>query len=325
MKQYDFTVVGGGTMVQMFRFHQMPIVGKTATPTNSNPNELHYGGCGFNVYSGLIKLGASVFPVLTHSNPLMGKRLHEECVKYGMPETGIFGPKLEKYYQCLMMGDDNGDHITIAYWYGADVDSTEFQSNSSVVLKDEFFERSKMALLVMGNPDLGWQTVDLAKKNNVPLAYSYRNDPALVPHDMLQHILNETQILFTNEVEARAIEKQFGFDHITDLFRIAKAETIITTLGKRGCVIYDKNHGRNFDEIHVPITTPRAGCVDSVGAGDAYVAGFMYGISKGKSLETCAQYGSTTSSFVIEKSGSTTNLPTAEEMLERNATRPDAV
>lgn len=325
MKQYDFTVVGGGTIVQMLRFHELPVVGKTATPINLNPNEPHFGGCGFNVYSGLAKLGASVFPVLTHSNPIMGKRLHEDCIKYGVPETGIFGPEQERYYQCLMMGDDNGDHITIAYWYGADVDSVNFQHNSSVVLKDEFFSQSKIALLVVGNPDLSGQTVELARKNDVPLAYSYRNDPALVPHDTLHQILNESQILFTNEVEARSIENQFGLDHITDLFRIAKAKIIVTTLGKNGCIVYDKNHGRKYEQIHVPITCIKAGCADSVGAGDAFVAGFMYGISKGKTLETCAQYGSTTSSFVIEKSGSTTNLPTAEEMLERNATRPDAV
>jgi sugar/nucleoside kinase (ribokinase family) len=74
----------------------------------------------------------------------------------------------------------------------------------------------------------------------------------------------------------------------------------------------------------VPVTECEGPCVDTVGAGDGYVAGFMYGYSKGKSLELCAQYGSTVSSFVIEKRGSTTNLPTLVQMLSRNSRRPDA-
>lgn len=324
MKRYDYTVVGGGAMVQMLKFHEMPGIGKTAAPINRNPDELYYGGCGFNVYSGLAKLGASVLPVLTHAHPLMAERLHSDCMKYGVPEAGIFGPKTERYYHCLMMGDDRGDHITIAYWYGKDVDSIDYQSNP-VILRDELFTESEMAILVMGTPDVGWQTVDMAKKHGVPLVYSYRNDPVLVPDDMLRHILGETSILFTNEVEARSIEEKYGFDHITQLFKTGKANIIITTLGKRGCVIYDKNHGRAYEETYVPITCTETGCVDAVGAGDSFVAGFMYGLSRGKPLTTCAQYGSTVSSFVIEKDGSTTNLPTAAQMLARNAMRPDAV
>lgn len=324
MKQYDYTLVGGAAMVQMLRFQKLPEVGETSMPINRNPAELYFGGCGFNIYSGLAKLGVPVMPVLTHAHPMLAERLHQDSLRYGFPEDGIFGPLAERYFQCLMMGDEKGDNLTIAYWFGKDVDGNGFQRRP-VTFQDSFFTNSNAVILVMSTPDTGWQTVEMARKHEKPLIYSYRNDPAQISHDMLREILGETAVLFTNEAEARAIEKQFSLDHITDLFRTAKAQVIVTTLGKRGCLIYDKNSGRDYEQTLVPITSGGNGFVDAVGAGDGFVAGFLYGMSRKKPLPVCAQYGSTLASFVIECDGSTTNLPDEEALLARNQTRPDAM
>ena len=81
MKQYDYTLVGGAAMVQMLRFQKLPEVGETSMPINRNPAELYFGGCGFNIYSGLAKLGVPVMPVLTHAHPMLAERLETE-IKY---------------------------------------------------------------------------------------------------------------------------------------------------------------------------------------------------------------------------------------------------
>ena len=91
----------------------------------------------------------------------------------------------------------------------------------------------------------------------------------------------------------------------------------------QGSVVYVKEAG-SIREYHVPITSPATQETRAIGAGDAYVAGFLYGMSQGCDPVTCAQYGSTVSSFVIEDDGSTTNAPTLQQMLARNAARPDA-
>lgn len=65
----------------------------------------------------------------------------------------------------------------------------------------------------------------------------------------------------------------------------------------------------------MPITSPATQEIRAIGAGDAYVAGFLYGMSQGCDPVTCAQYGSTVSSFIIEDDGSTTNAPTLQQML----------
>lgn len=320
MKRYAYTLVGSGAMVQMLKFHELPQVGKTAAPINSNPDQLFYGGNGFNVYCGLGELGIPVYPILVHNHPQMNQKLHENALRYHHPEDAVFGPEQEKYYQCLMMGNDAGEHITITYWYGKDVENFQHQDRK-IVLQDRFFEDSEMTLLVIGNPSITLETLFMTRKHNLPLAYSYRNDSRLAPKDILKDILHQSNVLFTNEVEAAFINSQYGLDHITDLFKIGKADIIVTTVGENGCIVYDKNHGRDFEQTQVPITRNSTGCVDAVGAGDAFVAGFMYGLHKGCSPVVCAEYGNTASSFVIEKDGSVTNLPTEEQLLQRNSLR----
>jgi ribokinase len=57
--------------------------------------------------------------------------------------------------------------------------------------------------------------------------------------------------------------------------------------------------------------------VDPTGAGDAYKAGFLVAFTKGCAPKICCQVGSITASFVVEKVGCQTNLPTWEMMKER--------
>ena len=87
----------------------------------------------------------------------------------------------------------------------------------------------------------------------------------------------------------------------------------------------DKKATQSAQPVHRQITSGGNGFVDAVGAGDGFVAGFLYGMSRKKPLPVCAQYGSTLASFVIECDGSTTNLPDEEALLARNQTRPDAM
>jgi fructoselysine 6-kinase len=76
---------------------------------------------------------------------------------------------------------------------------------------------------------------------------------------------------------------------------VKKAGTKIATatLGENGSISYDGikfyNHGI------VPVNV-----VNTVGAGDAYIAGFMYGIMNGKSIPECQKSGAELSSKIIQ-------------------------
>ena len=172
-----------------------------------------------------------------------------------------------------------------------------------------------MAVLAVGSYEDNTLFLRKVKQHNLPLAFGMRADFDAFPSELLNEILHEAKIIFTNECERKIIENLYALDSITQLFESGKAELIVTTLGAQGSIVYEKV-ASGIKEHRVPAVEGKK-VVDATGAGDAYIAGFLHGYSKGKPPVVCAQYGGAVSSFVIEQVGCLTNVPTAEQMLAR--------
>lgn len=69
-------------------------------------------------------------------------------------------------------------------------------------------------------------------------------------------------------------------------------KVVVATLGENGCMAYDGNHFYHRGIIPVDV-------VDTLGAGDSFIAGFMYGILTGADIETCLSIGSKYASKTI--------------------------
>lgn len=321
MKKYDFTVIGTVCSVQLLKVHSFPVVGRSETVLNTDCCEYNFGGCSYNIFAGLAKLGVKIYPVIASSSPSCTQALYEECEAYGFPTDALVPHNDQNYYHCIMLQDDDGCHMTLSLFCGED--AIVGKSPGQLPLKEEYFRDSSYVLVAVGDPRYR-DIIEQSRRFGTKLVYSYRNDPVLAPVDMIRELLHASSFIFTNEVEAEYIEKVLGLNRITDLFEQGAAEIIVTTLGKNGCRVYEKGSGGTYKREDIAITAVPLQKADTVGAGDGFVSGFMSGWVRGKPANICAQYGSTVSSFVIEKEGAVTNLPTFEQMLERNQTRPDA-
>ncbi|MBQ7296106.1 MAG: carbohydrate kinase family protein [Clostridia bacterium] len=87
-------------------------------------------------------------------------------------------------------------------------------------------------------------------------------------------------------------------------------ETAIVKLDADGCLIYD---GKSYTYVRSIDEFIR---VDSTGAGDAFFAGFMYGIMKDEPIEKCVLYGNITGGKCVTAVGCTTAYFTEKELLE---------
>jgi len=83
------------------------------------------------------------------------------------------------------------------------------------------------------------------------------------------------------------------------------------TLGARGALIYC---GGSF--IESPAFEVPGGCRDTTGAGDAFHAGFIYGMLGGEDLETCMKLGNAVAALKCRSLGGRTALPTESELKE---------
>ena len=85
---------------------------------------------------------------------------------------------------------------------------------------------------------------------------------------------------------------------------------VIIKLGKRGC--YYRNGKK--ETILKPLSDVKA--VDATGAGDAFMAGFMYGLYHGYPVEDCIRLGNVTGGYCVQAIGCLTRFPTETQLLE---------
>ena len=71
---------------------------------------------------------------------------------------------------------------------------------------------------------------------------------------------------------------------------------VITTLGEKGSIVYDGEKYTTFGIIPCNV-------VDTMGAGDSFIAGFLKGILEEKPVEECMKMGAANSSVTLEYTG----------------------
>jgi ribokinase len=82
---------------------------------------------------------------------------------------------------------------------------------------------------------------------------------------------------------------------------------VAVKLGERGCYVSDGEETHHIKPFKVKV-------IDTTGAGDAFSAGFIYGLLRRKSLKECGIIGNFLASKIIQGYGARANLPRKEEL-----------
>ena len=125
----------------------------------------------------------------------------------------------------------------------------------------------------------------------------------------LNDIVNDSTGIFVNEYEYQLMQESLKMD--LKLLLSNKTRFIIQTLGGNGLNLHTKD-----GTTHVKVAKPDK-IVDPTGCGDAFRAGFLYGVNHNWNLLDSAQLGATMGSFAIEESGGQNHKPTFSDIIER--------
>ena len=79
----------------------------------------------------------------------------------------------------------------------------------------------------------------------------------------------------------------------------AGVKNVIIKCGARGCLV------RNEKECYTVPAKPGIRCIDTTGAGDSFVAGFICALSEGRTLRECAQYANECGAKAVQVLGAT--------------------
>ena len=138
------------------------------------------------------------------------------------------------------------------------------------------------------------KAAELAHKAGRKVALSL-SDPFCVGRhraDFLELVDKHVDVLFANEHEIASLYQTEHFELAAEAVR-GHCEIAVLTRSERGSSIVTAKA-----MLHVA-PAPVARVVDSTGAGDLYAAGFLYGLTHGRDLETCGKLGSLCAGEVI--------------------------
>ena len=126
--------------------------------------------------------------------------------------------------------------------------------------------------------------------------------------DTMREYLETADYYTPNRKEALKIT---GCDNVRDAaLKLAEFfKDVVIKLDKDGCLIY------NGDGFTFVKSIDEYECVDSTGAGDAFLAGFMYGLYHGAPIEKCVLYGNLTGGKCVSAVGCTTAFQTENELI----------
>mgnify|MGYP001627229747 FL=1 len=124
----------------------------------------------------------------------------------------------------------------------------------------------------------------------------------------MESILKRTNILFVTREELATLMGTENLDAAAHKLWELGVETIVTTLGEAGSWVGWKGRGQ-FAPSH------QAHVVDTTGAGDAFAAGFLWGVLQGKPMAECQRLGTVAAAFCLREMGARTGTPTIDELL----------
>ncbi|NQE62241.1 adenosine kinase [Caulobacter sp. RHG1] len=113
---------------------------------------------------------------------------------------------------------------------------------------------------------------------------------------LLGFIETQCDIVFANAAEVCSLFRTTNFDAAVKALA-ERVDIAAVTRSEKGSVIAQGG------ALHEISAYPVEKVVDTTGAGDQYAAGFLYGLSQGRSLPVCGQLGSLAAAEVIDHYG----------------------
>lgn len=303
--KYDVLTSGYVSMDQIIKIASPARVGYTSLVTNPDNTKIQYGGCSVNVAVALCRLGHVAMPILRVGEDWESNGFKSFLQESGVPLDATEVIRGEATSTCYLLQDNNGDHITIYYPGSMD-------KKYASPVSDEFFKEAKFGVVTVASRPDNEFFVEKCKKFHVPVVFGMKDDFDAFPTEFLKELLQESKIIFTNEVERKIIEDLFALDSIEKLFEIGKVDVLVTTLGKDGSVCYERTED-GIKEHHIGICKIDH-VVDATGSGDAYISGFMHGYLQNKPVDECCRLGTALASFIIQAVGCCTNIPSIEAL-----------
>ena len=150
------------------------------------------------------------------------------------------------------------------------------------------------------------QIIRHVKESDMTISLDTNWDPSGEWSEDLQPILRQVDVFLPNDNELRAIMNERAFKKALSRATEIVPLTIVKC-GEKGsvCLVGDRLHTVKAMDVKV---------VDTVGAGDSFDAGYLYGWLNGMSISKCMEIGNICGALNTTKAGGIAGQPTLEQI-----------
>ncbi|WP_009634222.1 carbohydrate kinase family protein [Synechocystis sp. PCC 7509] len=282
------------------------------------------GGAPANVACALTKLGSTSGFIGCIGEDEPGNQLIQVLAASGVDISGVQRHKTAPTRQVYVVRTEAGDRIFAGF---GDLDTTEFADTQlqadglpeKLFAEADFLVLGTIALAYPHSHTSVYRALQLAEQYDIKVvldvnwrAVFWQQDPNTA-RPIIQKIFNKIDFLKLSKEEA-----QFLFD-TTDpgaiTYRVDTLEGVVITDGENGCsYCLSENEGK-VPAFSVPV-------VDTTGAGDSFVAGFVYqlaqsgigNLSDPEMAKKVVTYASAAGALTTLKPGAIASQPTAIEI-----------
>ncbi len=211
--------------------------------------------------------------------------------------------QIDDVFTASFFVNTDDDNNQLAFFYGGAMNLARNYRIADVV-------SAKPALVVISpnDPVAMLQLCEECRAQSIPFIYDPGQQIARLNGDELRQSLRGASLLVVNIYEARMIYEKSGMN-LEELRAIV--DIVIITASEKGSTIY-----RDGEIIEVEAFAPSE-IADPTGAGDAYRAGLLLGMSKSFPLELSAQIGALSATFALEVVGTQNHNFTVAEFVGR--------
>jgi ribokinase len=255
------------------------------------------GGSAANTTVGLARLGCKVGFIGKVADDREGKILVEDFRKEGVDTEGIIHSKNGRSGAVMGFVDKKGNR---ALYVDPGVNDTiEFDE---VNVKYAFQTRFLHLTSFVGEKSLKTQKqlVDA-----LPQTVKVSFDPGELyarKGSMLEPIIQKAFVSMPSLGELKLLTRTTDYRKGAEVLLKKGVKIVAVKLGSKGCYVTDGNESHIVEPFKVKV-------VDTTGAGDAFCAGFLYGLISDKSLYECGRLGNFVASRCIMKMGARPGLP----------------
>lgn len=258
------------------------------------------GGSAANTIVGLARLGLKTGFIGKVADDTEGRLLLDDFKREGVNTDGIIISKQGRSGAVSAFVNKNGERAL--YVHPSVNDSLAFEEINLEYAGDTEF----LHLTSVDEKPFSAQKKLNAELLNVKVSFDPGEIFARKGLARLRPIIKRSFVVMPSENELKMLTGK-DFKEGSKMLLREGSNIVAVKLGEKGCYVTDGKESNLIKPYKTKV-------VDTTGAGDAYCAGFLYGLIKSKSLYECGRLGNFIASRCIMKMGARAGLPKLQDL-----------